>query len=211
MRLHLSFLVAAAFTGVLADDIILSYDKKLDGLVESHEVVTTMMGMVDSVPQTMGGPEDGYGDRAVKVQRSPGMSPRAALDMLRGRASSCAAGYGYCNYAGGCCPSQDKCCSYGYCLRPGEACCPRGPCGSGKTCCGYSHCMPIGAACCSDEGHCPAGNSCYLKSGRIVCCTNSYCTAYVSENGVTSTASSRTSTTTYYTTRTQYYYWTITW
>lgn len=211
MRFHCPLFIAAAFTGVLADDIILSYDKKLDGLVESNEVVTTMMGQVDSYAIIMAKDEAEKGDGAVKAQRSVGMSPRAALDLLRGRAYYCDPGYGYCNYAGGCCPSADRCCSYGYCLRPEQACCPNAPCGAGKTCCGTQNCMPIGAQCCQDGGYCPAGNSCYLKNGDVVCCTNSRCTAYVSANGVTSTAPSRTSTTTYYTTRTQYYYWTITW
>lgn len=61
--------------------------------------------------------------------------------------------------------------------------------------------------------HCPAGNSCYTMDGysRMVCCTNSQCTAVVDVDGSTSYASTTTSTREYTTTRLQYYYWTVTW
>lgn len=204
-------------------DLPISYDELLEGQIATYETVDAFVDEFTVDAPFMDKDSGAIDDRSL-------LTPKAALMALDKRQRYCDPGFGYCasKYAavpgydvtpsynsiglGGCCPSSNTCCSYGYCLEPGKACCPTGPCGVGKTCCGYSHCMPRGAACCSDESYCEAGNSCYInyRTGARRCCTNSRCTARV-EGGTTTYAPTSTTTRTLTATRTQYYYWTVTW
>ncbi|OCK76142.1 hypothetical protein K432DRAFT_307015 [Lepidopterella palustris CBS 459.81] len=80
------------------------------------------------------------------------------------------------------CPAGD---CYGYCITPGDTCCPDGPCKPDWGCCG-PNCYPKGGNCCLDYNYCEPGNVCVLikSSGRIVCCTDLSCTAAV-QSGTT--------------------------
>jgi len=119
-------------------------------------------------------------------------------------------------------------------MDPINKCCLGGICGSDQDCC-EGGCMVLGNECCIGGGSCGPGNHCYRNSrdGRVGCCTNSACTAYV-ENGktinlqeeqtaaptvpqrptptapdrVTVTQDAPTTVTEY---RMQYYYFTVTW
>lgn len=231
-------LTTAALAGlVAAGELDISFDKALEGQTGTVQIVDTVPGRLSILASSLGKDATEEGGPQMKAHVRSLLTPRGALEALSGkRALSCEPGYGYCsrklntpsnplllwiNIAnelydtelGGCCPTSDRCCSYGYCLRPGGVCCPSGPCGPGKECCGKSHCMTAGSTCCRDELYCPKGNSCYIVDGvrDSVCCTNSRCTAHVGENGLTTTAPVYTTTRTVTTTRTQYYYWTITW
>ncbi|KAL6702447.1 hypothetical protein ACN47E_001838 [Coniothyrium glycines] len=94
---------------------------------------------------------------------------------------TCNAGYWYCSSFGRCCPRTQLCCSYGYCMDPANTCCLGGSCVPGYTCCSASTCAPVGGDCCSNGNYCEAGNICVRlnSNGRIVCCTDTSCTAAV--------------------------------
>ncbi|CAK7244205.1 MAG: hypothetical protein STHCBS139747_005740 [Sporothrix thermara] len=152
---------------------------------------------------------------AADNQTTESVTPRSVLDVLLNRnvkRQTCSTGYGYCSNIEQCCPSYDECCGYGYCIDSEDTCCPNAPCQAGTDCCGEDHCYPFGDVCCGDESYCDAGNHCYKYPDLSydVCCTNSDCTAYVTD-GVTVT---RTTSTTRRATSTSYdyeaYYFTIT-
>ncbi|KAL6898524.1 hypothetical protein GGI43DRAFT_78678 [Trichoderma evansii] len=187
-------------------EVIVNYDAKLEDRPRVYTVVKEAIGRLD-IPS-----KSNQKNNDSKVPLGIDLKAREALDNLLGKRQFCPQGYGYCPSAGGCCVSNSLCCSYGYCHTQGSACCPTGPCDQGQTCCGVSHCMPTGNQCCEDESNCPAGNGCYLSEllNRVICCTDSKCTAHV-DNGKTTYAQTTTTTQTYTTTYYQTYYWTVTW
>jgi hypothetical protein len=87
-----------------------------------------------------------------------------------------------------CCPTNGQCCDTG--CGPSQAtCCSDGKyCPAGFGCCGNGSCVPDGGQCCGDGTSCDAGNICVKIANRSndVCCTDTECTAYVS-NGATMT------------------------
>lgn len=154
-------------------------------------------------------------------------SDTSGLDLFA-RASyyTCPSGYGSCNaLSTRCCPTEDLCCSNGYCAKPGAKCCTIGTCPSGWNCCGNAgHCSPVGGECCSNGYYCKAGYHCRSRSGRIVCCPASGCVGEVGTGRIGNTVSAdeatsitRETTTTTATTATitrvrySYYYTTYYW
>ena len=124
-----------------------------------------------------------------------------------------------CLGIGKCCPITAKCCPWGYCINPGDTCCPSNPCSAGWNCCGTTHCSPVGAQCCRDGSYCSIGNICVIvvRTGQIGCCTDLSCTAHVvsgttsylrpTNPPVTQPPPPVTTRVDSYTT----YYWTVTW
>ncbi|KAI0528404.1 hypothetical protein GGR58DRAFT_496113 [Xylaria digitata] len=214
-----SLLLLIPLAAANAGDIVVDFDPALEGRVGVHYEVEEAIGRVHVKPQfkhkkTLG----------VVAVRSL-LDGRSDLDALLGK-RACEAGYGACPDGSGCCPGGSSCCpdvccedgylccSYGGCVKEGDKCCPGGACDADEGCCGQNHCYPLSGDCCSDESSCNPGNNCYVYPDDPVdpfCCTDSSCTAFVDEYGITSYASTTTTTRTYTFTSTRYYYWTVTW
>ncbi|KAI3324360.1 hypothetical protein HD806DRAFT_543698 [Xylariaceae sp. AK1471] len=195
--------------------ILVSFDPTLEGRVDVYHKVEEVVGHIHGRAQFKNPL-----DRTMQNQVSDAIDARSLLgregdlDALEEkRGYYCDTGYWYCSDFDGCCLRYLYCCKYGYCIEEDRKCCPHGSCDPDERCCGKHHCYPIGGDCCSDETYCPVGNNCYRDPDHVdpVCCTNSYCTAYVDDYGSTSYASTSTTTRTYTTTYSQYYYWTVTW
>src|SRR5690242_29005 len=135
------------------------------GIERGDEVLSNEFLFTDSQP-------------AVFLEAFHGAEKNESVSQLQDRSAElferqqCQAGYGYCSGMhirkfcpnrssmltivtdfGRCCPSSNRCCSYGYCLEPGKTCCPNGPCGAGLTCC-ENKCIPIGSQCCRGGDYC---------------------------------------------------------
>ncbi|SCO75792.1 uncharacterized protein FRV6_00004 [Fusarium oxysporum] len=168
---------------VAASELHISVDDSLDGPIA---IRTAVEYVVDKLPgqSRLKKPKNALShERDAHIEkRELFETPRDVLDGLLVK-RQCYPGYGYCSDFGNCCPEGNNCCE--------------------------GNCSPVGTACCRDGRYCEAGNSCFLVDGRIGCCTDAHCTAYVS-NGITSYASTRTITNTYSYTSTRYYYWSIT-
>lgn len=130
---------------------------------------------------------------------------QALVDRWLGRRSSCNVGYYLCSsmfnsnmftlapkltlFLGGtvCCLSGYCCTASDICIKDaGGGCCAGGTCALGYGCCAGLGCYPLDGQCCSTGLWCTSGNNCVLMNGVQRCCTDTSCTAYVS-NGVTMT------------------------
>jgi hypothetical protein len=209
----MQFRSLALFGALVAANIAIDFDQALEGRVGLAMAVEEVVGHTYARPQFR--QARGSSQERAVAETSFLLGRGGGLGALLGKRQYCVdPGYGPCPNIDRCCPENQFCCHFGYCIESQEhKCCPGGSCEPDHGCCGNEHCYPLGGDCCSDESFCYPGNSCYIYPDEDgpVCCTDSECTAHVDEFGTTSYATTSTSTRTYTTTSTQYYYWTVTW